>query len=91
MVYGGSWGSTLSLAYAFVHPKRTSELVLRGIYFCTDDEVHWLSEGKGAGFIRPDGWDYFMNCIVCCWPIWTIMLDPLRACQKNCKNSYRKF
>ena len=31
-------------------------------------------------------WDYFMNCIVCCWPIWTIMLDPLRACQKNCKN-----
>jgi proline iminopeptidase len=63
MVYGGSWGSTLSLAYAFVHPKRTSELVLRGIYFCTDDEVHWLSEGKGAGFIRPDGWDYFMKQI----------------------------
>ena len=27
-----------------------------------------------------------MNCIVCCWLIWTIMLDPLRACQKNCKN-----
>jgi proline iminopeptidase len=63
MVYGGSWGSTLSLAYAFIHPKRTSELVLRGIYFCTDDEVHWLSEGKGAGFIRPDGWDYFMKQI----------------------------
>ena len=63
MVYGGSWGSTLSLAYAFVHPKRTTEIVLRGIYFCTDDEVHWLSEGKGAAFIRPDGWEYFMKQI----------------------------
>lgn len=63
MVYGGSWGSTLSLAYAFVHPKRTTELVLRGIYFCTDDEVHWISEPKGAEFIRPEGWEYFMKQI----------------------------
>jgi proline iminopeptidase len=63
MVYGGSWGSTLSLAYSFVHPKRTTELVLRGIFFCTDDEVHWLSEPKGANFIRPDGWEYFMKQI----------------------------
>ena len=63
MVYGGSWGSTLSLAYAFTHPEKTTELVLRGIYFCTDDEVHWLSEDNGASFIRPDGWDYFMEQI----------------------------
>lgn len=63
MVYGGSWGSTLSLAYSFVHPKRTTELVLRGIFFCTDDEVHWLSEPKGANFIRPDGWEYYMKQI----------------------------
>ena len=63
MVYGGSWGSTLSLAYAFEHPSRTTELILRGIFFCTDDEVHWLSEPKGAEFIRPDGWKYFMEQI----------------------------
>lgn len=63
MVYGGSWGSTLALAYAFVHPECTTELVLRGIYFCTDDEVHWLSEPKGAEFIRPDGYEYFLKQI----------------------------
>lgn len=63
MIYGGSWGSTLSLAYAFTHPKRSSEIVIRGIYFCTDDEIHWLSEGKGSSYIRPDGWEYFKKTI----------------------------
>lgn len=63
MVYGGSWGSTLSLAYAFKYPTKVSELVLRGIYFCTDEEVHWLSEPNGPHFIRPDIWNYFSNKI----------------------------
>lgn len=63
MVYGGSWGSTLSLAYAFKYPTKVTELVLRGIYFCTDEEVHWLSEPNGAHFIRPDIWNYFSNKI----------------------------
>ena len=59
MVYGGSWGSTLSLAYAFKYPQRVTELILRGIYFCTDQEVHWLSEPNGAENIRPDVWNYY--------------------------------
>lgn len=63
MVYGGSWGSTLSLAYAMKHPKKTTELVLRGIYFCTDDEIHWISEPKGAQYFNPEAWEYYKNML----------------------------
>jgi proline iminopeptidase len=41
LVFGGSWGSTLALAYAQSHPKRVSELILRGIYTVTRDEIAW--------------------------------------------------
>jgi proline iminopeptidase len=63
MVYGGSWGSTLSLAYAIHHPDRTSELILRGIFFCTQDEVDWISEPKGAQFINPEGWKQYAEAV----------------------------
>jgi proline iminopeptidase len=46
-VFGGSWGSTLGLAYAITHPDRTTELILRGIFLCTDEELSWFYEGKG--------------------------------------------
>ena len=42
LVFGGSWGSTLSLAYAQAHPKRVTELVLRGIFMLRDWEIHWF-------------------------------------------------
>lgn len=42
LVFGGSWGSTLSLAYAQKHPDRVSELVLRGIYMCSKAELDWF-------------------------------------------------
>lgn len=63
MVLGGSWGSTLSLAYAQAHPERVTELVLRGIYLATDEENAWLFGGKGANRIFPDHWQNFVSLI----------------------------
>ncbi|WP_348260548.1 alpha/beta fold hydrolase, partial [Salmonella enterica] len=41
LVFGGSWGSTLALAYAQTHPERVSEMVLRGIFTLRKQELHW--------------------------------------------------
>jgi proline iminopeptidase len=62
MVFGGSWGSTLSLAYAQTHPERVSELVLRGIFLFRQSEVDWLYR-YGASELYPEGWDDFVNLI----------------------------
>jgi|TARA_R100000501_G_scaffold17783_2_gene33819 proline iminopeptidase len=51
-VFGGSWGSTLALAYAGTHPERVSELVLRGIYLLTPAEMHWYYQ-FGASELFP--------------------------------------
>lgn len=45
IVSGGSWGSTLALAYAQAHPSRCSALVLRGVFLGTRDEMHWVNQG----------------------------------------------
>lgn len=52
IVFGGSWGSTLSLAYAQRHPDRVDGLVLRGIFLGTDAEIHWFMHHMGAFFPR---------------------------------------
>ncbi|EKV32003.1 Proline iminopeptidase [Caenispirillum salinarum AK4] len=49
-VFGGSWGSTLALAYAQVHPQRVVGMVLRGIFLCTDPEIDWFLHGMGPQF-----------------------------------------
>ena len=59
MVYGGSWGSTLGLAYAQTHPERVSELVLRGIFTFRQRELDWLYV-RGASEIFPDKWEEFL-------------------------------
>ena len=46
-VFGGSWGSTLALAYAQTHPEQVTELVLRGIFLLRQKELDWMYEGKG--------------------------------------------
>ena len=57
LVFGGSWGSTLSLAYAETHPERVTALVLRGIFLCRQQEIRWFyQDPHGAGAIFPDGW-----------------------------------
>ena len=63
MVFGGSWGSTLSLAYAETHPERVTELVLRGIFLFGQDEVDWLYKPGFASSIYPDKWDDFLSII----------------------------
>lgn len=63
MVFGGSWGSTLSLAYAITHPENVSELVLRGIFLCSKAENDWLTESGGAEHFNPESWDYYENSI----------------------------
>ncbi len=59
MVFGGSWGSTLGLAYAQAHPDRVTELILRGIFLCRDEEIHWFYQ-DGASHIFPDRWEKFL-------------------------------
>jgi proline iminopeptidase len=53
VVFGGSWGSTLALAYAETHPGRVRALVLRGIFLCRPKEIHWFYQ-EGASAIYPD-------------------------------------
>ncbi|WP_404862261.1 prolyl aminopeptidase [Georhizobium sp. MAB10] len=59
LVFGGSWGSTLALAYAETHPKRVSELVLRGIYTLTKAEMDWYYR-FGVSEMFPDKWERFV-------------------------------
>ena len=62
LVFGGSWGSTLSLAYAQTYPNSVSELVLRGIFMLRDKELKWFYQ-DGASRIFPEAWEGFLNPI----------------------------
>lgn len=59
LVFGGSWGSTLALAYAETHPDRVSELVVRGIYTLTKAELSWYYQ-FGVSEMFPDKWEKFL-------------------------------
>ena len=59
LVFGGSWGSTLALAYAETHPERVSELVVRGIYTLTKAELDWYYQ-FGVSEMFPDKWERFL-------------------------------
>ncbi len=58
-VFGGSWGSTLALAYAERHPSRVSELVLRGIFLLRKSELDWFYQ-EGASAMYPDRWEEYL-------------------------------
>ena len=60
MVFGGSWGSTLALAYAETHTDRVTELVLRGTFTLRPAELDWFYEG-GAAALFPDLWEGFVE------------------------------
>jgi len=61
VVFGGSWGSTLALAYAQAHPERALGLVLRGIWLVRDEELRWFNElGGGASYVRPVEWSRYL-------------------------------
>ena len=61
LVFGGSWGSTLALAYAQAHAARCRGLILRGIFLCGADEVDWFLNGMGRFF--PDAWQRFSDAV----------------------------
>jgi proline iminopeptidase len=60
-VFGGSWGSTLALAYAQRHPERVTELVLRGIFLLRRSELDWFYQNsEGAAALFPDLWEHYL-------------------------------
>jgi proline iminopeptidase len=63
VVFGGSWGSTLSLAYAQAHPERVLGLVLRGIFLSRPQEIRWFYEEGGASWILPEKWQRYAAAI----------------------------
>ncbi|MCK9488589.1 MAG: prolyl aminopeptidase [Xanthomonadales bacterium] len=61
-VFGGSWGSTLAMAYAQSHPDKVTELVLRGIFMLRRSELEWFYQG-GCDQIFPDAWESYLAAI----------------------------
>jgi proline iminopeptidase len=59
VVFGGSWGSTLALAYAETHPDRVLALILRGIFLLRTAEIQWFYQ-EGASWLYPDAWEDYL-------------------------------
>lgn len=62
LVFGGSWGSTLGLAYAEAHPEYVMGLIVRGIFLCRDQDIHWFYQ-DGASRVFPDYWADYLRVI----------------------------
>ncbi|MEJ4112672.1 prolyl aminopeptidase [Corynebacterium kroppenstedtii] len=62
VVFGGSWGSTLSLAYTQAHPQRALAIILRGIFMLRRTELDWYYNG-GAAYLFPDKWERYLSVI----------------------------
>lgn len=62
VVFGGSWGSTLALAYAEAHPDRVLGLILRGIFLCRQQDIDWFYQG-GTARLFPEAWQDFLHPI----------------------------
>ncbi|MGC9528958.1 MAG: prolyl aminopeptidase [Limnospira sp.] len=62
VVFGGSWGSTLSLAYSQTHPDRCKGLILRGIFMLRKSELQWFYQ-EGTSYIFPDAWEEYVKPI----------------------------
>ncbi|MEG3591788.1 MAG: prolyl aminopeptidase [Pseudomonadota bacterium] len=62
VIFGGSWGSTLAIAYSEKHPSKVMKLILRGIFLCRKKDIDWFYQ-DGASNIFPDYWDEFTSVI----------------------------
>ncbi|HIZ51269.1 MAG TPA: prolyl aminopeptidase [Candidatus Pseudomonas excrementavium] len=62
VLFGGSWGSTLALAYAQAYPDRVLGMILRGIFLCRDEDIRWFYQ-EGASRIFPDYWENYQALI----------------------------
>ncbi|MDQ2694960.1 MAG: prolyl aminopeptidase [Pseudomonadota bacterium] len=63
LVFGGSWGSTLALAYAEAWPQRLLGLILRGIFLCRRQDIRWFYQAGGTSRLFPDAWERFIEPI----------------------------
>lgn len=61
VLFGGSWGSTLSLAYAQAHSERVSAMILRGIFLCRQGDLNWFYQKGGASRVFPEHWQEFVD------------------------------
>jgi len=61
-IFGGSWGSTLALSYAIIHPDKCDSLILRGIFLLRKKEINWFYQ-EGCSFIYPDAWEKYLSPI----------------------------
>src|SRR5215217_2518694 len=68
-VFGGSWGSTLAIAYAITHPDRVEGLILRGIFLLTERELKWFYQ-DGASYLFPDAWEKVKAQAAAAWSQW---------------------
>lgn len=59
VVFGGSWGSTLALAYSQTHPDRCRGIILRGIFLLRQKELHWFYQ-EGTSYLFPDAWERYL-------------------------------
>jgi proline iminopeptidase len=59
LLFGGSWGSTLALAYAETHPEQVIGMVLRGVFLCRDEEIAWFYQ-SGASKVFPEYWEDYL-------------------------------
>ena len=64
LLFGGSWGATLALAYAQAHPNRALGLILRGVFLGRQKDVDWIYEAGGASRIFADYWQVFQKPLV---------------------------
>ncbi len=62
LLFGGSWGSTLSLVYAQSHADKVMGMILRGIFLCREKDIHWFYQ-QGASMIFPDYWEDYLHPI----------------------------
>ena len=72
VVFGGSWGSTLALAYAEHHPERCLGLVLRGIFLCRQSEIDWFL--YGVRHIFPEAWQTFSGFVPASDPRYVVVV-----------------
>ena len=62
VVFGGSWGSTLGLVYTQTYPELVMGLILRGIFLCRDEDIHWFYQ-QGANHVFPEYWQQYIQVI----------------------------
>jgi len=62
VIFGGSWGSTLTMSYAIMHPSRCISLILRGIFMLREKEIKWFYQ-EGCSYIYPDAWEKYLEPI----------------------------